>query len=362
MSFPSPYEPSRPVSAELLCGSERQSLRDFAYFYEPFWRSGAASHIKTLLLFFDGIALTVPDYLCGAPFAADRAFADRLDDLGLLFRLGPESLVDRQVAESLGQLLGELFAAHAFDMIDRALPYRAPPRPRSGSSTDPLFTDAVLDVLVQSELARPTCDGAAISLHPTVRECVLIALPHILRASAEGAGYALQPMTTQPPQAHALLGLLSLEPLPTAGHLVAIDMEQVTCDLERIPLDDVLAFRSEYGATHRAYARRLREYVRDAALVPTEDRNSVLRDRRHELTDLADAARKIVRAAWHLPLVPCALGIVGSAIPPTHETRSSAVDCATAAFLGSRRRSDAGSIYCYVCEIQNQLTCTHSAS
>lgn len=349
----------RPATEPSDRGSEPIQLRQLAYFYEPFWRSGAANCIKTLLLFFDGIALTVPDHVRGAPFAPDRTFAEQLDDLGLLSRLSPETLIDADAAETLGHLLGELSAAHAFDALDHTMRYRALSRPRCGTSTDPVLTDAVLDALVEWGLARPSCDGSAVSLHPIVRECVLVALPHIVRESAEHAGNALQPMTTHPLDIHALLDFLSLEPLPTAGHLAAMHTQQVTCDLASIPLDDVLAFRSECGSAHRAYARELREFVRAAAVLPTED-SAALQIRREELGDAAETLRRTARTTWRLPLTTCALGIAGSAAVSPYENLSSAMQYAAATFLGACRRSDPGSAYCYLFEVRDQLSRTSS--
>lgn len=53
--------------------------------------------------------------------------------------------------------------------------------------------------------------------------------------------------------------------MPIAGHVVALDLEQVNMDLGPVPLDEVLAFSPQHGAEHRAYARNLRQFVPDVA-------------------------------------------------------------------------------------------------
>ncbi len=70
-----------------------------------------------------------------------------------------------------------------------------------------------------------------------------LARPQLLRAPAAAAGYALQPASTQSRTAQALLDTLNLATLPTVGHVVAADLEQVTLDLSLVPLDEVLDFR-----------------------------------------------------------------------------------------------------------------------
>jgi hypothetical protein len=47
-------------------------LNELAYYYpEPYWLAHETSWIKSLLLFFDGIAILLPDYMSGRELVAD---------------------------------------------------------------------------------------------------------------------------------------------------------------------------------------------------------------------------------------------------------------------------------------------------
>lgn len=83
------------------------ALREVAYHHEPYWGPSQGDWIKSLLLFFDGVALLVPDYMRDRPLFTDPSLAQPLADQGLLHRLSPETLVDQATAEALGTCQGE---------------------------------------------------------------------------------------------------------------------------------------------------------------------------------------------------------------------------------------------------------------
>jgi hypothetical protein len=109
-----------------------------------------------------------------------------------------------------------------------------------------------------------------------------------------------------------LLGALQMAPLPATGHVVTFDLEQVTIDLSPVPLDEVLDFRSQHGTKYRAYARNLRQFVRDFAALDQDGRDQAFSDRRESLADTADQLRRLARTSWRRPLASFGLGIVGS--------------------------------------------------
>jgi hypothetical protein len=60
---------------------------------------GQSDWIKTLLLFFDGVAVLVPDYMHDRLLFTDPTLAQPLADQGLLHQLSPEMLIDQSVTE-----------------------------------------------------------------------------------------------------------------------------------------------------------------------------------------------------------------------------------------------------------------------
>lgn len=107
---------------------------------------------------------------------------------------------------------------------------------------------------------------------------------------------------------------LALDPLPSAGHLVALDLQHVALDLASVPLDEVLGFRSEHGDEYRAYMRKLRQFLVElAAIADPLDRARAIADRDEELADEAHRLRDALERSYRRPLAGFALGIAGSA-------------------------------------------------
>lgn len=88
--------------------------------YRPDW-------IKTLLLFFDGIALLVPEYKKGEPEAVDPVLAGPLREMGLLHYLIANQVVNKQATESLAVAIEHLMTLGAFERLRRC-PYDHCPR------------------------------------------------------------------------------------------------------------------------------------------------------------------------------------------------------------------------------------------
>ena len=340
-------------------GGEKKPLLDVAYLHEPYWSPGQGDWIKSLLLFFDGVAVLVPDYMRDRPLFTDPTLAQPLADQGLLHRLSPETLVEQQTAEALTELLDDLLRAGAFDALDRDTSFAEISHSRLGGTADAGLTEFVLDQLRERGLARPSADGVSIPLHPAVRALVLVVLPQLLRAPAEAAGYALQPASTQPRTARALMATLDLAGMPTTGHVVAADLEQVTLDLAPVPLDEVLDFRRQHGDQHRAYARDLRQFVRDAAALAPADQEQAFVDRREALADAAGELQRLARASWRRPLATFGLGIAGSAVTLAFGNPIGAGLTAAGALLGLRRQADPASAYTYLFRAQHSLSAQH---
>ena len=133
------------------------------------------------------------------------------------------------------------------------------------------------------------------------------------------------------------------------------DLEQVTLDLSTVPLDEVLDFRRQHGDTHRAYARDLRRFVRDTAMLTEPDRERLFLDRREELADAADEIRRLARRSWRRPLATFGLGIAGSAVTLAYGNPLGAGLTAAAALLGLHRQADPASAYTYLFQAQQRL-------
>ncbi|SDY63545.1 hypothetical protein SAMN05661080_04112 [Modestobacter sp. DSM 44400] len=153
------------VPAAPADGADKAQLLDVAYHHEPYWRPGQSDWIKSLLLFFDGVAVLVPDYMRDRPLFTDPTLAQPLADQGLLHRLSPETLVDQQTAEALTELLDDLLRADAFDGLNRDTAFAEISHSRLGGTADAGLTEVVLEQLRERGLARPTVDGVSAAAH-----------------------------------------------------------------------------------------------------------------------------------------------------------------------------------------------------
>lgn len=100
------------TSADDSRSADSLNLPEFAYYYpDTYWREQAASSfIKTILLFFDGIATLVPQHAQERAIDADPTLVGPLIDSGKMRMLEPREIID---ASSV-----ELMVAALTDWID----------------------------------------------------------------------------------------------------------------------------------------------------------------------------------------------------------------------------------------------------
>ena len=153
----------------------------------------------------------------------------------------------------------------------------------------------ILAELKARGLARESKDGVSIPMHPAVRLMILVLLSQILRPKGAALGLDLSPATDRPELIDTLTELLALPNVPSAGHVVSLDLTTVGVDLSAIPIDEVLGFRAEHLDAHRQYARAVRRFVRELSLLPSGERDSALDEREAELAGLAGQDRKSTR-------------------------------------------------------------------
>lgn len=285
---------------------------DVAFYYPGhLWRH--TDWIKTLLLFFDGIALLVPEYKQGEPERLDPILAGPLRDQGLLHYFVADQVVDQHATNELATALTDVITSGALDSLakdDSA--FHEISMSRMGYYGDRGLATMLYEELHARGLAKPSQDGVSIPLHPMVRYLILVLLAQILRPRGASMGLDLSPSTDQFKVVRALAEFLNLPDAPSAGRVVHFDLQVVSVDLSAVPLDEVLAFRSEHRTEHRRYARSVRDFARQLSLMSEAERGVAWRDRQAEIEDLASDLRKTARGAWRQP-ASFALGLAGAA-------------------------------------------------
>jgi hypothetical protein len=292
--------------------NDNEPIKDVAFYYPGhLWHH--TDWIKTLLLFFDGIGLLVPEYKQGEPESRDPILAGSLRDRGLLHYLVADQVVDKQATEQLATALTDVIVSGAFDSLakDRTA-FHEISMSRMGSYGDRGLAEMLFEELESRGLARKSKDGVSIPLYPTVRYLILVLLALIVRPKGPSMGLDLSPATDQFRIVRALTEFLDLPETPSAGRVVAFDLQAVSVNLSAVPLDEVLEFRSEHRVAHQMYARSVREFARQLSVMPEAERQAAFSDRQAEIEELASDLRRKARKAWRQP-ASFALGLAGAA-------------------------------------------------
>lgn len=104
-------------------GRSGVSARDRLLIPRAVWIAQEGGWIKSLLLFFDEIAILLPSYMRGRNLLADPTLAAPLADEGLPRVLEPESFLDAAGAERLVEVVTALVIDGAFDELADAAPF-----------------------------------------------------------------------------------------------------------------------------------------------------------------------------------------------------------------------------------------------
>lgn len=331
---------------------------EIAYYYpEPYWLGREGSWIKSLLLFFDEIAVLLLEYMAGRHFLADPTLAEPKADRGLLRVLHPESFLDHQTIAELGALMEALLAGDAFIGLAEAEHFAELSMSRMGLGMFDAVAERLRAELERRTLARPSDDGVSIPLHPMVRSVYLMLLAQLARDTGSRQNLDLHPVTSGR-AVPTFERFMRLDALPSRGQIVSFDLDVVSVELESVPLDDVLHFRSENIGAHRRYMQHLREFALSISLLDEPDRARALADRVADLNDEASDLRRLSRAAWGTPgrrVLGFGLGLCGAAWATISGDPVSGVLSALGAGLGMLPDGATGSAYSYLFRAAEEL-------
>jgi hypothetical protein len=287
--------------------------KELAFYYpNPMWHHG--DWIKNLVLFFDGIALLVPNYMKERPEEIDAPIVVGLREHGLLEIIEPETAVDKAATEKLAMAMTDIITSGALDnLAKQKTAFHELSSSRLGYYGDDGLYGMIFEELKARGLARDSEDGVSIPMHPMVRSLVLVLLSQILRPYGEKIGAELSPVTDSARIVGALSEILSLQHGPSSGSVVEFDLNTVTVDLGAIPIDEVLAFRKENLKAHKHYSLSVRKFAMELSRMPQEDQVVAFDLRQAELNAIADDLRGKARKAWKKP-ASFGLTLIGAAV------------------------------------------------
>lgn len=286
--------------------------KEIAYYYpNPMWDRG--DWVKNLILFFDGVALLVPEYMKEKPGIVDPAIVAGLQQHSLLHMLQPETVVDATATEQLAGAMREIIESGRLDTLPAESDFHELSMSRLGYFGNEDLATELFKELKKRGLAKESEDGKSIPMHPKVRSLVLVLLSQILRSYGAKMDAELSPVTDRPIAVAALAEMLSHKVIPTTGSVVAFDMATVSVDVGSIPIDEVLSFREENIASYRRYSLSVRKFAQELSKMSDEERATSFDLRQTELDDLGADLRKKARKAWKKPAA-LALSLTGAAV------------------------------------------------
>ena len=288
---------------------------DIAYYYPaPYWSLREGTWIKSLLLFFEEVAILLPDYMYGRHQAADPTIAKPLEERGLLRVIEPNVWIDAQMATQLAEVIVELLTNGTFDDLPEAEHFHELSQSRMGYGVDVELADFLIEELRSRNLARPSEDGVSIPLHPAVRTAILVILAQLSRVAGNDRGLTIHPATNDTGAINDLINTLSRESMPSYNKVVTLDLEPVGLRLDSVPLEDVLQYRSENQDAHKVYMRNLQRFMVElAGIEAPEERETLLLERRQEIADAAHDMRRSALRAFRKNLSSWSLGLAGGA-------------------------------------------------
>ena len=324
-------------------------IPEFAHYYGDWiWDEELTGWIKSLLLFFDGIAMALPSERAERRIEANPVLAQPLAELGLLRNYDPNTWLKpiQELSEEedlqLEQAAGILGLIHQdSDESSRKLVSII-------ESNEPLREFALRLARAQKAVGDSSPYSYATAL--TIRTISIFLQNNI-------SDVAIQPVIENEDAASFVSIILGLH-APGRAKIVVGDLAQVGIDLSALPLDEVLGFRAEYGSEYRRYSSDVRRFALELSLMGAADQGSALTERREELKDRAEQLRRIGLTAFARQAISFGFGFAGAAWTLVHGDAWGAAFVAGAATAGITRADPEaiGAAYTYILRAKTELT------
>ena len=333
-------------------------VNDTAYYFPaPYWSYLEQGWVKSLLLFFDDVAILLPRYMYGQHTSADPELTGPLEERGLLQVLRPSDWIDDDMAHELATAMVDALTNGAFDDLEPAQHYQELSMSRMGYSADVELAEFLVTELRERDLARPSQDGVSVPLHPIVRHAILVLLAQMSRKAGAKRGMTVHP-TSSPQFGDRMVETLSGDPVAGRAEVFKSDLTQVAVNLESIPLDDVIQFRREHCDAYQTYRRDLLGFVADwSNALDGPERTAMLAERAEKISDASNNLQRTTKHAFgRLP--SWSLGLVGGVWSVAQMDLAGTLISAIGTVLGVARERHAkrtASVYSYLVEAQREF-------
>lgn len=328
---------------------------EFAHYYGDWsWGGELTDWVKSLLLFFDGIALVIPEATAEQFIDADPVLAQPLAELGLLRNYWPD-ISAKMNLDSLPTGYKEYFERLA-EVSDR-IPGGGKP---SESDVDLLLTAISATGLAEAMVnfgRRVHSAKQRFGDDPSNMRALAVASASML-AAQNIREVAIQPVLDNEDAASFVAAIIGSHDNGRA-RVISGDLSHVGIDLKAVPLDEVLDFRRQHGPEYRTYSRDVRQFVLELSQLSKAEQESAFMERRAELDEHAEELRRVGRRAFKHQAVTLGFGLAGAAWTLVHgEDVWGAVFAtgAAAAGLSASAAGPTGAAYSYILQAKVDLT------
>ena len=328
---------------------------DFGFYYPgQYWDD--SDWIKNLILFFDGIAMLIPNYMPDQASFEDYPIVSSLREHGMFKILRPEEAVGAEETKRLSSALAEIISSGSLDELIRVTSrdgdrssFGSISMSRLGYDGDPELAKGIFNELKERRLARDSEDGVSIPMHSIVRALILVLHSQILRGKGSNMGVTLSPVTDNMTLVYALRDIVSAPTTPpSVGDIVSFDLAVVGVDLSSVPIDEILDFRQQNYAAHRDYRLSILKFAHELSALEDRDRHVAFELRQEELDDKAKSLRKINWRAWKKPAT-FALSAAGATVAYESGSIMSGAIAGLLAIVGLMPEgADESSVYSYL--------------
>lgn len=246
-------------------------LRRCAYYYSNrIWTEASIDFVKTSLLFFDGVALSVPGRKLEEIVDTDPCLARPLYDRGLLVNVDPAVQMNPTIVEGMGRVAARFVIERTFHS----------PRLISEVGTMAAWrlarkcSHALLEHANEHGLGAFHRGGQLSAFSKRAQAAIQYLYAQLLakRSASPSQALAISPITdASPSELRSTISIvrrigldqsLRLPPARARGMFDQISTElAVPLDVSRIPLDEILDFKKEFAPHVRAYMKSLDEYM-----------------------------------------------------------------------------------------------------
>jgi hypothetical protein len=325
--------------------------------------------LKSMLLFFDGVAVVVAREDRHILVRGQEETILPLEDAGLLHVLDPDDIIEPDVATALTEFVLEIATSDERELL------RDPDSPRSQALLRPRWVEPkrlsdgerAASKMVWEEMrrrgyvSRITRDQS-VYLNFDAWAAILAFLAQALRPAGQARGLDLLPATDNPALLRGFRSIVQRQGrrgVVSRAEVVGFDLEQVAVDLSQIPIDDVLAFRQRHGADYQRYSTTVRTFVDEVGSAPGVDRAELFRSRRDELAAEADRLTQLARTWWRRPVASVSMGLAGGVWAGANRDWSTAALSLLAGIVGAGGGADRTSAYSYLFRTQSRFGARH---